>query len=112
MVDVGGDSELAVQGLHVVTAASRMTVRQRMSTIMSVCADYLLPLMTCAISPRKVWEPDQRLNVISLNSKLRTAHTQEAEEGAWMPPHFWSLCLLFCWLAAAAGTAEDAGTKR
>jgi hypothetical protein len=41
------------------SAASRMTVRQRTSTILSsICAHYLLRLMTCAISPRKISEPD------------------------------------------------------
>src|ERR1022692_3134876 len=80
-------------------------------------------VMTCASSSLQ-WvyrlpphgEPDDRLNVIKepeFWAAQYAAFRTFVEGGCtWIPPRFSSFYLSFCWLAAAAGTAVDAGTKR
>ena len=69
-------------------------------------------VMTCAISPRGFLEPDDRLNVVKKPEFQAAQYAAFRGRRTWIPPRFSSLYFSFCCLAAAAGTAVDAGTKR
>src|ERR1035438_4066532 len=84
---------------------------EKPSNVDNITVEHLsASVMTRAISRRG--EPDNRLNVVK---KLEIQAAQYAAFGGrrrWISPRFSSLLFSLCCLAAAVGTAVDAGTER
>ena len=92
-----GDSSLPIVGFDIPDLSARSSCGIGLGRL----AKFLVGLL----------EPDNRPNVVEgQNSRLR--NMQHLEEDTWISPRFSSLLFSLCCLAAAVGTAVDAGTDR
>jgi hypothetical protein len=69
-------------------------------------------VMTRAISRRALLEPDNRPNVVKKLEFQAAQYAAFRGRRRWTSPRFSSLLFSLCCLAAAVGTAVDAGTER
>ena len=85
---------------------------EKPSNVDNITVEHLsASVMNRAISRRGLLEPDNRPNVVK---KLEFQAAQYAAFGGrrrWISPRFSSLLFSLCCLAAAVGTAVDAGTE-